>query len=329
MKLNGQMEQPEILEHILSFLDGKDLFSIRCVNKFWKNVCQYLLKTLKFIECQWYQTHLLFSHIINTDTTVITNNIPKFDTFYSHDAICFLESMGVLCHIAGGYLGRKTSEYNYVIYFTDFLGTTFGLPLLSVSFELQFFLTKSFDQKGFKLFAGQSYKYELYEFDITIFPKVELITIVPTLSNLSNVSSNLLKENENVNRFTKSDPQLITQTAIRKDNSIINCENESKYSVQLIHQKYDIYELEFYKKLNLKWLKINQIDINKFIILRSCLYPKFFYLELDQKKHKLRTIEGNFCHYLKNFVYCPQRDEIIVINILSKSFHLIKKVDFS
>jgi hypothetical protein len=300
------MDQPNILENILSFLDGKNLFIVRQVSNFWKDECEYLLKKLDFIECKWYQTHLVFLNAIDNDESINTRNIPNGWYQYTH----FFVSCGVLMDVYE-ILGNH-NVHKYEIVFKDYMKTTFSFVLFEKHQRLRFCIKDSFDMKSIKMFVGSAYNYSDYEYDISFFPKF----IIKCASPRNYFYQFITNANQFISPCVKIN---------KEKNDRCQCENDSEFGIEIKESTTpNIFDLIF-TSLDRLWMRIDRVGENQYVILRGNTYPQTFLLEFTNERTKLLKIKDFYFNCGFQYVFCPLRKQLIQFKF-EKSHHKLKRV---
>lgn len=280
------MDQPNILENIFGFLDGKDLFNVRQICVFWKDVCEYLLLNLNFLECEWYRTHLGFLNTIQENKLISTQGIERGKS----QNTTFVTDLGITVEV---YQKRLSDNINYSVdlVFSDYLNVVFGITLIKDCDPFEVFQEVSLDFKGINFFASND-KFK-YEFSISFQPTFKICQLYHTHK----------KTHFDLKKCIRTSTNLST-------NQTIVCENDEQ-EIRLLNY-FDcpnFYHLKFPK--NEFWFKTTQLANDKFIITTNPFnIYEFYYLEINQYKTRLVKL-SNIVEHDTNFGFCHQRNKII------------------
>lgn len=312
------MDQPNVLENIFKFLDGKDLFNVRQVCIFWRDVCEYVLKKSDYFECKWYQTHLVFLDSITNDKSLNLNKNKNGLSGHTQ----FLLSCGVLMKINEIIdIGKNNQRfYTYELRFYDYLKSEFGYFLFeNQNTEMHFVVTESFDMKSIKLFIGRCYNYSDYEYDIEFLPNFRIHKL-----NGEKLKDKYQQYVTRPHQFVSPDVSISTDK-----NDFCKCQNDPNFSIKIAPSEFtNIFNIEFLNTFPI-WMRIQKIGPNQYTIARSLTLPVAFYFEFDATHSKLVKIKDYYFGCKSQYVYCPFRKQVIQFKFKKGYINLIGVAQFS
>lgn len=309
------MDQPNIVENIFVFLDGRDLFFVRQVCIFWKDVCEYLLKTLRYIECEWYRTHLIFLDTIANNSLIKTHNsVTGWPT-----QRLFLPTLGVIVEIFDTiFQQNECLNYIYEVVFTDYLGTQFGMTLLKNPSVIVCDISE-YNLISCKIFVFFDQNLRAHEIEISFVPKFRFSKTEHSTTELFN------------NCLTNDQFCLPTTTNLNHHNNYAICEDDIKTKVEITEtNKKNVFKVNFQKNNNVDnvWKKVERLGVHQYAIVRDPVETEVFFLEIYNEKSRLLKIKNHLFHQGIKIVYCSVRNKLLQCSFEGSSHKLFKFCEF-